>query len=133
MAGKKEQQPRDARQARVHDWCVAAFGDNHAKSVQQRGIRLAEEAIEAAQAAQCDREMLHRLVDYVYERPVGEMHQELGGVGITLLALAAATGLSAEGAEQTELERILSKSLSEFAARNQAKNTAGFNVETSDG
>lgn len=123
---------RDARQKRVADWCAAAFGAGHASSVPQRGIRLAEEAIEAAQAAGCERAMVHRLVDHVFDRPAGELGQELGGVGVTLLALAAAAGLSADDCEQSEIERVLAKPLAHFAARNAAKNAAGFNVASGE-
>lgn len=113
----------------VHRWCVSAFGDDHARSVEQRGIRLAEEAIETAQASGCQAEMLHRLVDYVYSRPVGDLQQEIGGVGVTLLALGAAAAIDVDHAERKEITRVLSKPLKHFAARNAAKNAAGFSVE----
>lgn len=124
--------PRSTLQSMVYDWCVRAFGDNHARSIEQRGIRLAEEAIETAQAAGCQREMLHRLVDYVFDRPVGELQQEIGGVGVTLLALSAAAAVDADYAERKEITRVLSKPLEHFAARNAAKNAAGFDVLASE-
>lgn len=119
---------RRLRQRQVHDWCVAAFGDDHARSIQQRGVRLAEEAIEAAQACGCDKDMLHRLIDHVYSKPVGDLRQEAGGVGVTLLALAAAAGIDADGAELAEVDRVINLPLEHFAKRNAAKNAAGFNV-----
>lgn len=119
---------RDRRQSDTHAWCVAAFGDHDARSVPQRGLRLAEEAIETAQACGCDPAMLHRLIDHVYAKPVGELPQELGGLGVTLLALAEAAGISADEAEQHELLRVRAKPLSHFAARNAAKKAAGFHV-----
>lgn len=119
---------RPGRQKRVHDWCAAAFGAGHAASVPQRGIRHAEEAIEAAQAAGCDPQMLHRLIDYVYSKPPGNIAQEIGGSGITLLALAQAAGIDADAEEVRELNRVLAKPLEHFAARNKVKNDAGFNV-----
>ena len=119
---------RGRRQTQVGAWCAAAFGRDHAASIPQRGVRLLEEAIEAAQAAGAERAMAHKLVDYVFDRPVGELSQELGGVGVTLLALAEAADLSAEGCECSEIARVLAKPLSHFAARNQSKNDAGFNV-----
>jgi hypothetical protein len=122
------QPPRDDRQDAVHAWCTAAFGDDHAKSIKQRGVRLAEEAIEAAQAAGVSPQMLHRLVDHIYAKEPGELRQEIGGVGVTLLALAEAAEVSADHEEQREFNRVLSKPLSFFAARNEAKNAAGFNV-----
>lgn len=117
---------RDQRQQRVFDWCVAAFGVGQSTSIEQRGLRLLEEAIEAYQAAGCDPAQAHKLVDYVFARPPGNLSQELGGVGMTVLALANAVGISADDAEARELERVLSKPLAHFAARNKAKNDAGF-------
>ena len=70
--------------------------------------------------------MAHRLVDYVFSRPVGVLHQELGGVGVCILALAAAAGLSADEEERREVERVLAKPLDHFRQRNAAKNAAGF-------
>lgn len=58
----------------------------------------------------------------------GELSQELGGVGVTLLALAAAANVSADDAELTEIRRVLSKPLEHFWARNKVKNDAGFNA-----
>lgn len=129
-AAAAPESPHSGRQGQVHRWCIAAFGDDHAKSIEQRGIRLAEEAIEAAQASGCQKDMLHRLVDHIYGRPVGKLHQELGGVGVTLLALAQAAGVDAETAEVREVDRILAKPLAHFTARDAAKNAAGFNVLT---
>jgi hypothetical protein len=93
-------------------------------------LRLAEEAIEAAQSAGCDPATLHKLIDYIYARPAGSIHREIGGVGITLLALANAEGLNADACEHGELHRVLSKPLSHFTARNQVKNDAGFIAAT---
>lgn len=119
---------RDGRQQAVADWCAAAFGTEHATNLAQRGVRHAEEAIEAAQAAGTPREMLHQLVDYIYDRPAGELAQEIGGSALTLLALAAAAKLSVDAEEAREIARVLAKPLAHFTARNEAKNAAGFNV-----
>lgn len=128
-ASAEESKPeRDERQKQVAKWCAAAFGVDHQSSIPQRGVRLLEESIEAYQAAGGRAEMAHKLVDYTFSRPVGELSQELGGVGIGLLALAEAAGISADAEERRELERVLSKPLEHFTKRNQAKNDAGFNV-----
>lgn len=119
---------RDQRQAEVQAWCVAAFGDHDALFVPQRGLRLVEEAIETAQACGCDPELLHRLIDHIYAKPVGDLPQELGGLGVTILALAAAAGISADAAEASEVARVRAKPLSHFAARNAVKTAAGFHV-----
>jgi hypothetical protein len=117
---------RLARQRNIAEWCMAAFGVEQATSLPQRGVRLAEEAIEAAQAAGAPIDMLHKLVDYVYSRPKGTIAQELGGVGVTALALAAAAGVSADECEAAEVARVLAKPLEHFAKRNAEKNGAGF-------
>lgn len=117
---------RARRQHLTAAWCTAAFGIDHATSLPQRGIRHIEESIELAQAAGCDKDMIHKLVDHVYSRPVGLLSQEIGGVGITLLALANAAGWSADQEEARELARVLSMPLTHFADRNKAKDAAGF-------
>lgn len=117
---------RPIRQEVAADWAAAAFGKGQAASLPQRGLRHAEEALETAQACGCDRAQIHRLVDFVFDRPAGELRQEIGGSGLTLLVLAEAAGLDADSCERAELERVLAKPLAHFTARNQAKNDAGF-------
>lgn len=119
---------RDRRQVLIADWAKAAFGHEEATSIPQRGLRLLEEAIEAFQACGCDEALAHKLVTYVFARPVGEIGQELGGVAVTTLALAAAAGLSADEEECREVQRVLSKPLREFTERNASKNAAGFKI-----
>ena len=119
---------RDTRQALVADWIAKAFGADHATSLPQRGLRMLEEAIEAYQSAGGTSEMAHKLVDYIFSRPIGELGQEIGGIMITVYGLANAAGLSVEAEEEREYRRVLSKPLEHHAARNQAKNDAGFNL-----
>lgn len=125
---------RDKRQKEVAEWCAAAFGSEHQSSVPQRGIRMLEEAIEAYQSAVVGlpfdemKAKAHSLVDYVMDRLTGNLAQECGGVGLTLLALCEAAGISAEAEELREIARVKSKPLSHFAQRNQVKNEAGFKL-----
>ncbi len=121
---------RDDRQAAVSAWCAAAFGAEHASSIPQRGVRLLEEATEAYQSAGGTAEMAHRLIDHVFAQPIDPLARELGGIGLTLLALAQAAGLSAEAEEIREFDRVLSKPLSHFNARNEHKNALGFNISS---
>ena len=72
--------------------------------------------------------MAHKLVTFVFARPAGTVGQELGGVAVTVLALAAAAGLSADEEEAREVHRVLSKPLREFSERNANKNAAGFKI-----
>lgn len=118
---------RDLRQKTLADWCRECFGPDQL-SVPQRGVRLLEEAIEAYQSAGGTIDMAHRLVSYVFAEPPGKLDQELGGLAVTLLALAEAAGLSAEDEEVREIGRILSLPPEHFRARNQRKNDAGFEV-----
>ena len=121
---------RDQRQTALSEWAEAAFGHDQSTSLPQRGLRLLEEAIEAFQACGGDEAMAHKLVTFVFARPAGTVGQELGGVAVTTLLLAAAAGLSAEEEEGREIHRVLSKPVREFTERNANKNAAGFLVET---
>ena len=122
---------RHQRQAMLVDWARMAFGDVEATSIPQRGLRLLEEAIEAFQACGGEEAMAHKLVSFVFARPPGTVGQELGGVAVTVLLLAAAAGLSADDEEAREVHRVLSKPLREFSERNANKNAAGFKIAAS--
>ena len=60
-----------------------------------------------------------------FNRPVGEPAQEIGGVGITLLGLAHALGVSADDEEAKELERVQSKPAEHWQKRDAAKRAVG--------
>jgi len=119
---------RDERQAAIFVWAKAAFTVEQATSLPQRALRLLEEAVEAAQACGLAEDKAIDIVGFVYDRPAGDLAQELGGVGVTVLALAAAAGLSADAEEEREVSRVLAKPIEHFTARNAAKNAAGFLV-----
>lgn len=99
----------DDFQSRVDEWVQACFGPVIAGDKEERNHRFLEEALELVQACGCTREEAHQLVDYVFDRPVGERNQELGGVMITLAALSNAQRLDMQAAGETELERIWTK------------------------
>ncbi len=117
---------RDDRQVAIFAWARDVFSEEQARSLPQRGLRLLEEAVEAFQACGGDEESAHRLVAHVFGRPPGELSQELGGVGVTTLALAAAAGVSADDAERREVERVLAMPVEELRKRNQAKCDVGL-------
>lgn len=112
---------RDARQRVVVEWGSRCFGADHMLDVKVRAARFLEEAAELAQAVGLPKDHAQRALDHVYSRPAGDPKQEAGGAGLTLLALCDAIGLSADGAEQTEVARCLSKPPEHFAARNKNK------------
>lgn len=95
----------DGFKDRVSKWVEACFGKQIATNRPERNHRFLEEALELVQSCGCTSEEVLKLVDYVYSRPAGEKVQELGGVLITLSALAHAHELSMEDAAEGELER----------------------------
>lgn len=117
---------RSRRQGRVQDWAFRCFGLTAASDPRHRGLRMLEEAIELFQAVDGDAGQAHALVDHVFARPRGEPVQELGGLGVTVLALAAALGFDADVAEQDEVTRLLALDPAHFRDRDAAKAAAGF-------
>ena len=86
------------------------FGLLNMQSQSERMMRFLEEAGELVQAGGLSRESAHILIDYVYDRPVEkEMHKEVGGVQITLFALADAFDINVETAYKTEFNRVKEK------------------------
>lgn len=119
---------RRDREVRVGRWTVECFGDVEALSVPQRAYRLLEETIELAQAVGVDGEKAAQLLAYTYSRPPGVVEQELGGVGVCLLAFGYAANLDVDAYERLEVNRVLSLPPSHFTERNKLKNDAGLNV-----
>ena len=117
--------PRGLRQHRVGAWVRQTFGDA-AMALPERGMRLAEEAIEAAQAAGVAEHTALQIVMRVYGRKPGELSRELGQVGVTLVALAEAADISAEAAERSEWERVQTIKREDFAVRHAAKVEIGI-------
>jgi len=119
---------RDQRQAAVADWVIRCWGARVLASRAERGGRLLEEALELAQAVDLPREKALAILDHVYGRPAGDPAQEAGGVGVTLLALSASLGLSADDAEAAEVARVLAKPVEHFRRRHAEKEVAGVMV-----
>lgn len=94
-----------AYQARVARWAEECFGAD-ATDKPCRNWRFIEEAIELVQSLDCPREDVHMLVDYVYDRPIGEPSQEVGGTMVGLAVLCYANGLSLTDCAEKELSRI---------------------------
>lgn len=112
---------RDRRQTVVVEWGARCFGADHMADKTVRAARFFEEAAELVQAVGLPRDHAMRAFDHVYGRAPGNIEQEAGGVGVTLMALCNAVGLSADGCENKEIARCLSKSPETFAERNKAK------------
>lgn len=96
-------------QDRVAPWMQACFGPEISADSVERNHRFIEEALELVQAGGCTRSEAHQLVDYVFDRPAGELDQEVGGVMITLAALCLAHNTDMHSAAETELARVWDK------------------------
>lgn len=107
-------------QGRVAPWMDACFGPEISADRIERNHRFLEEALELVQSTGCTASEAHQLVDYVYGRPAGETHQEIGGVMVTLAALCLAIGDDMHKAGETELARIWTK-VEKIRAKQAAK------------
>lgn len=103
------------------DWATRSFGREHVYNFPIRALRLAEEAVELAQAYKVPKEKMLELVEVVYGRPRGNPEQEIGGVMMTTTVLAGAHGFDPDYFFEIELRRVLQKSTEFFAKRNQDK------------
>lgn len=111
------------------DWAVRCFGSRHVYSTNVRALRLVEEAIEAAQAAGVPESQVLAAVGIVYQRKVGELYQEVGGVMLTAAVLMGIRGLDIDELFDMELRRVLSQPIDHFAQRNKEKNALGLSGE----
>lgn len=97
-------------QERVDRWMDACFGEPIKSDLLERADRFIEEALELAQTMPgFTTDRAHALVEYVFSRPVGERHQEVGGVKVTLAALCNPVGIDVDAAAEDELARVWTK------------------------
>lgn len=111
---------RSAFQDRVNEWMMACFGAEITADKMERNHRFLEESLELVQSCGCTVSEAHRLVDYVFNRPIGEPAQECGGVMVTLAALCIANNLDMDAASETELARVWQK-IEKIRAKQAAK------------
>ena len=107
-------------QDRVWRWLHECFGFKVANDLTERCDRALEEHLELLQSLGYDRERIPLLVDYVYNRQIGEPSQEVGGVMVTLAALCAVAEIDMEEAAFVELVRIETPSIMERIRAKQA-------------
>ncbi len=96
-------------QQKVENWLIKCFGEEIARDKTERCFRFTEESLELVQSLGITKEQVLELVEYVFNRPFGEPHQEVGGTMVTLAALCGAADLCLEDAANDEYERILTK------------------------
>ena len=128
-----EHRARKGIQKRIGCWVEETLSCEHAEAGlsslpwrKERAVRFVEEAIELAQAIGVDREQLHRLVDYVMDRPVGEVAQEVGGSMLTLYAVSEACGVDADAQALREIERVETPEVRAKVRRRQAEKRAAL-------
>lgn len=99
-----------AFQNRVLDWVSACFPDREGiMDPKERNLRFLEEALELVQAGGLDRKDVEAMTAHVFDRPGGELSQEVGGVMVCLAALCAAHRLDMMAEAETELARVWTK------------------------
>jgi NTP pyrophosphatase (non-canonical NTP hydrolase) len=111
---------RDKRQGVVKAWIKRVFG-LRTINLRFRAERVLEEALELAQAAGYPQEKVAGLTAKVYANPPGALRQEVGGLGISVLALCETAGISADERAEAEIHRVLSKSTAHFKERIERK------------
>lgn len=74
--------------------------------IKERALRFLEESIELVQTCEISSDEMHKLINYVMNRRPGIFDQEVGGVMITLFALAGITLTDVEDATNREIIRI---------------------------
>lgn len=90
----------------VQLWMRRCFGQKISDDVVERNHRFLEEALELIQACGATKSEAHQLVEYVFDRPVGEPEQEVGGVMVTLAALCYANRMDLKTCADNELSRV---------------------------
>lgn len=93
-------------QKRVMAWANSCFAASIVTEKPERNHRFLEESLELVQSLGTTANEAHMLVDYVYGRPIGEPHQEMGGVMVTLALLAEVNNLDALVDGEREYWRI---------------------------
>lgn len=96
-------------QERVKEWLLICFGEEISNDKNERNHRFLEESLELVQSLGCTISEAHQLVDYVFNREIGEPTQEVGGVIVTLAALCSASNINLQECGETELARIWTK------------------------
>ncbi|WP_282265523.1 hypothetical protein [Stenotrophomonas sp. PS02298] len=111
----------------VSDWMAQCFVPSLYSNMTERGDRLLEEVLELLQAHGYDPSRVATLVDYVFNRPVGQPAQEVGGVMVTLAGYCWVAGLDMHAAGDTELVRITQPEvMAKIRAKQETKNSLHF-------
>jgi NTP pyrophosphatase (non-canonical NTP hydrolase) len=94
----------DFQKDRTLNWLKVVFDDRN-NDREERILRLLEEVMELAQAEGVKDYQVAQLQDQVFNKPVGEISQELGGVLVTLGSYLACTNQDPNMAYEREFAR----------------------------
>ena len=120
MSGSEITSSAATFQLRVNAWVETCFSAESSKSPAVRNHRFLEEALELVQACGCTEHEAYQLVEYVFNRPMGEKAQEVGGTMLTLAALCTAHELDININAETELSRVW-RCIKQIRAKDAAK------------
>lgn len=116
-------------QEQVAAWMTQCFRPSLYSDMTERGDRLLEEVLELLQATGYDKARVPTLVDYVFNRPIGEPAQEVGGVMVTLAGFCWIADLDMHTHGDRELARITQPDVMERIRMKQAaKNALHFDT-----
>lgn len=97
-------------QQRAAEWLEHCFGETGSPDrKKKRAWRFFEESIELAQALGVTKDEWKQLLDRTYSRETGEVHQEVGGVMLTLAGVCESSDLKISDCAETELARVWTK------------------------
>ena len=102
------------------NWCVKTFGSVALQRI-ERAARLLEEAVELVQVEGVSSDVALRIVNRTYQRPPGELRQEVGQVANLLECLAQNVGLDVFEEGQREFDRCQAVPQVEWDRRHAAK------------
>lgn len=91
-------------------------------------MRFLEESLELIQAIGLTKSDVFSVLAHVYSKPEGEVSQDIGGVGVTLLALSESTGISFDWALEREITRIHALSPKKFRDRQDVNVKLGIGL-----
>ena len=107
----------------VYHWVHNTFGQKFLND-RERAFRFIEESLELVQAIGLSSSDVVTILRHVYGRPPGTYPQEMGGVMISLEALAEHLGVDLEQQSCLEWDRINSLPQSHFDAASERKQNA---------
>lgn len=110
---------------RIAAWVRSRLGTAVLMDREERAARLVEEAIELAQAEGMARSDVVKITNRVFDREVGEVTQEVGGIGVCLLAYCHAADLDFVMLTKREVDRIEKVPAEVTQAKHDAKVKAG--------